>query len=169
MNYNNKIPNNKKYKQGLYIPNFKDKVLQLNNYGGLYYRSGLELKIMRYLDLNSSVTKWCAELIEIPYMLSEMKDNSLVTSQHRYYPDFYYELKKEDGTIKKVVMEVKPESETIAPKMPENPTRKQLISINYSLKMYSKNLNKWNSAIDYCKRHGFEFIIMTDKMIEKIR
>ena len=103
-----------KYKQGLFTPKNKDKVIKLNSQGGLYYRSGLEQKMMIYLDNNDKITHWGAEHLRIPYQKTEWISESqdFKTTEHSYYPDFYYELKREDGSVSKVVAEVKPESET---------------------------------------------------------
>jgi len=158
-----------KYKQGLYIPKNKDKVIKLNSKGGLFYRSGLEQKMMVYFDNNDNIINWGAEHLRIPYTKTEWVNESqeFKTTDHSYYPDFYYELKRSDGTISKVVAEVKPESETIEPKISSNPTSKQLKNFEYSLKMYNKNLSKWTYMIEYCERKGFEFIIITEKNLGK--
>ena len=42
----NSAPSNSNYKQGLYVPNNKDKVIKLNSKGGLFYRSSWEKRIM---------------------------------------------------------------------------------------------------------------------------
>ena len=66
----NSAPNKRgNYKQGLYIPKHKDKIIKLNNQGGLYYRSSLEQKFMIYLDNNDSIIHWNTELIKIPYVI----------------------------------------------------------------------------------------------------
>jgi len=154
-----------KYKQGLFIPNNKDKVIKLNTQGGLYYRSGLEQKMMVYLDNNSGIKFWGAEHLRIPYVKTEWvsEHQEFKTSEHSYYPDFYYELHREDGSVSKVVAEVKPSSETKEPKLSDNPTSKQLKNFEYALKMYNKNLSKWKYMIEYCERKGFEFIIITEQ------
>jgi hypothetical protein len=156
-----------KYHQGLFTPGNKDKVIKLNNQGGLYYRSGLEQKMMIYLDNNERIINWGAEHLRIPYTKTEWVSESqdYKTSEHTYYPDFYYELKREDGSISKVVAEVKPYSETIEPKLSPNPTAKQMKNFEYALKMYNKNLSKWTYMIEYCQRKGFEFIIITEKVL----
>lgn len=156
-----------KYHQGLFTPVNKDKVIKLNSQGGLYYRSGLEQKMMIYLDNNDKIINWGAEHLKIPYTKTEWVSESQEyrTTEHTYYPDFYYELKRENGTISKVVAEVKPYSETIEPVLNPNPSAKQLKNFEYSLKMYNKNLSKWSYMIDYCKRKGFEFIIITEKVL----
>ena len=160
-----KQPN--KYHQGLFVPTNKDKVIKLNSQGGLYYRSGLEQKMMVYLDNNAKIINWGAEHLSIPYTKTEWVSESQEyrKTEHTYYPDFYYELKREDGTISKVVAEVKPYSETIEPVLKQNPTSKQMKNFEYSLKMYNKNLSKWSYMIDYCQRKGFEFIIITEKVL----
>lgn len=154
-----------KYRQGLFVPKNKDKVIKLNNNGGLYYRSGLEHRLMVYLDNKTDVIRWGSENIKVPYIKKvwESKLQSFKETEHNYYPDFYYELRKSDGSTSRVVVEVKPKSETIEPKIPINPTAKQLKNLEYSLKMYTTNLAKWKYMIEYCKIKGFEFIILTEE------
>jgi hypothetical protein len=162
----NSAPNKPtKYKQGLFIPKNKDKIIKLNNQGGLYYRSGLEQKLMVYLDNNDNIIHWNTELIEVPYIKNAWNNNLLemTLTKHNYYPDFYYELKRSDGTISRVVAEVKPFAETKPPKMNTSPNSKQLKSFEYALKEYSKNLDKWKFCIEWCKMKGFDFIIITEK------
>ena len=65
-----------KYHQGLFTPVNKDKVIKLNSQGGLYYRSGLEQKMMIYLDNNSKIINWGAEHLRIPYTNSPSLDLS---------------------------------------------------------------------------------------------
>jgi hypothetical protein len=165
----NQVPRqNTKYKQGLFKPKNIDKLLKANNAGGLYYRSGLELKFMVYLDINENIIRWNTELIKIPYVKNvwDSKLCEMVKSDHSYYPDFYYELKKSDGSISRVVAEVKPESDTIEPKLTSNPTTKQLSNFEYALKMYSANLDKWKTCIEWCRIKGFQFIILTEKHLK---
>jgi len=154
-----------KYRQGLYLPRNKDKIIKLNSQGGLFYRSGLEQKMMVYLDTNENIVFWGAEHLRVPYTKTEWvsETQEYKTTEHGYYPDFYYELKRKDGTVAKVVAEVKPYSETIEPKLADRPTAKQLKNFEYALKMYNKNLSKWKAMIEYCERKGFEFIIITEQ------
>ena len=154
-----------KYKQGLFVPKNIDKIIKLNNMGGLFYRSGLEQKLMIYLDNNDSIIHWNTELIKIPYIKNSWNNKLTEYNQteHLYYPDFYYELKRKDGTISKVVAEVKPSAETQMPKLPLNPSAKQLKNFEYSLKEYAKNMDKWKYCIEWCKNKGLEFIIITEK------
>ncbi len=141
-----------KYKQGLFIPKNKEKLIKANSQGGVYYRSGLEHKMMIYLDNNEKIVSWGAEHLKIPYEKTEWdRDNQgFKTTEHNYYPDFYYELMRSDGTISRVVAEVKPTSEATEPKLPTNPSAKQLKNFEYALKMWNKNLSKWKYMIEYC-------------------
>jgi len=160
---------NNKYHQGLYIPENKDKVIKLNGQGGIFFRSGLEKKLMIWLDRNPNIISYASEHIRIPYEKTDFnqKTQELQTTSHGYYPDFYYELKKSDGSISRVIAEVKPKSETMEPKVPINPTSKQLKNLKYSLDMWNKNLSKWKAMIEYCERKGFEFIIITEDHLSK--
>ena len=85
-----------KYNQGLYTPKNKEKLIKANSYGGVFYRSGLEYKMMIWLDTNENIKSWGAEHIKIPYEKTEYnnKEKDLQTTSHNYYPDFYYELQK---------------------------------------------------------------------------
>lgn len=156
------------YKQGLFVPKNKEKLIKANSQGGVYYRSGLEHKMMIYLDNNESIRSWSSEYIKIPYEKTEYVNETQMweTTKHTYYPDFYYELVRSDGTVTKVVAEVKPSSETREPKIPQNPTAKQLKNFEYALKMWNKNLSKWKYMIEWCERKGFEFIIITEERLK---
>jgi hypothetical protein len=156
------------YKQGLFIPKNKEKLIKANGKGGVYYISGLEQKMMIYLDNNENIRVWSSEYIKIPYEKTEWDSSTgdMKTSSHTYYPDFYYELVRSDGSTSKVVAEVKPSSETTEPKLKPNPTAKQLKNFEYALKMWNKNLSKWKYMIEWCERKGFEFIIITEQRLK---
>ena len=49
----------------------------------IQYRSGWELRFMRYLDQNSSIVKWSSEEVVVPYR------SPLDGRVHRYFPDFW--------------------------------------------------------------------------------
>ena len=77
---------------------------------------------------------------------------------HRYFVDFYIEVKEQDG-VKKYLIEVKPERFTKPPKPGKRKTRKYLQEIA----QYGVNEAKWKSAMDFCKSQGMEFKIVTEK------
>lgn len=158
-----------KYQQGLFVPINKDKVVQLNKEGGLWYRSSYEKKFYNFLDLATHVVKWNAEIATINYSFQSMKDGRMVTTEHRYYPDIYYEIKFEDGSIKKFLGEIKPGSETGKPKpLGEKYSHKQLVNYEYAQKMWAKNVAKWIAADEYCQRRGMEFKIITETILNNL-
>jgi hypothetical protein len=124
--------------------------------------------MMIYLDNNENIRSWSSEYIKIPYEKTEYVNETQMweTTKHTYYPDFYYELVRSDGSVTKVVAEVKPSTETREPKIPQNPTAKQLKNFEYALKMWNKNLSKWKYMIEWCERKGFEFIIITEERLK---
>jgi len=165
------------YSQGLYIPVNKDKVVKLNSQGGLFYRSSWEKKIMIWLDSNPSIMKWMAEGIEIPYFSKEVVNGELENIKRRYYPDFYYKIKKSDGSIEEVIAEVKPKKEVdnvvmfkegkfiIPPKI----STKKMKNLEYDFKMAQKNSSKWDSMIEWCKSKGMKFIIITEEHLTHLK
>jgi hypothetical protein len=171
----NSRPNNKKYHQGNYIPLNKDKVLKLNNEGGVYFRSSLEKKIMVWLDNSKNIRLWCAEYLQVPYQLTHNISGVPTIKNHTYYPDFYYELVKDGDIIQKVVVEVKPQSEYNDAilftegkfHIPDNATLHKLRNLEYRFKMAQKNAEKWKTMIKWCNMKGFEFIIVTEDTFKK--
>ena len=170
----NSKPNNKNYNQGNYIPKNINKVYKLNNEGGLYYRSGLEKKFMFWLDNNENIVIWGCENLEIPYQMTHFDNGDVKIKNHRYYPDFYYKIKNSDGSIKDIVVEVKPQKEyEMVLKLSEGkiePTSgslKKLKSQEYDVKMGYKNKVKWETMIKWCNKKGYEFIIITEKHLGK--
>jgi hypothetical protein len=136
--------------KGKFIP--KNPAKYLGDFNSITYRSSYELKFMNWCDKNSSIQGWVSEEIAIPYR-SPM-DNKV----HRYFVDFYIEVKEQDG-VKKYLIEVKPERFTKPPKPGKRKTRKYLQEIA----QYGVNEAKWKSAIDFCKSQGMEFKIVTEK------
>lgn len=170
----NSKPNNKKYHQGNFIPTNKDKVFKLNVEGGLYFRSGLEKKMMIWLDHNENILIWGCENLEIPYQMTHFENGDMKIKNHRYYPDFYYRMRKADGTIKDIVVEVKPQKEYEMVlllnegklSVPESGLKK-LKNFEYSLKEAYRNKSKWETMINWCNKKGYDFIIITEDHLKK--
>ena len=154
---NNKSPYNSKYKQGIYIPQNKEKYFGTE----IKFRSSLEYAFCVFLDLNERILKWSSENPIIIYQ-------TLDSQTHRYYPDFYYEMMTDNdpNKLKRVVVEIKPKSELYPPVKPLNETFKSLSNYEYSVKMHVKNKLKWNAAEEYCKSRGMEFVIITDEILK---
>jgi hypothetical protein len=138
-----------RFKQGLFQIQNKDK------YKGttpIIYRSSYELKFMRWADANPNVVQWGSESIIIPY------HNPLTGRVHRYFVDFNITIKQNDSTLKKFLVEIKPDIQTrppIAKRHCKGLLRKQA--------EYVKNKAKWIAAEAFAKKHNSEFHVITEK------
>jgi hypothetical protein len=142
---------NSNYKQGIFSPKNPKK------YKGslpIIYRSGLELKSFRYLDNNPNVLTWGSESIIIPYQ--SPADGKI----HRYFVDLVAALKSKDGTIKKLLIEVKPEKQTRPPTITANKKQKTMLYEKYQ---WAVNQAKWDAARNWCKVKNYFFIILNEK------
>jgi len=124
--------------------------------------------------MNEKIIKWGAECMKIPYQMTHFDNGDMRVKEHCYYPDFYYEMRGEDGVLKQVVVEVKPMKEykmVIALsegklEVPQKGTKK-LKNFEYDLKMAYKNKNKWETMINWCNKKGYEFIIITEENLKR--
>jgi predicted TIM-barrel fold metal-dependent hydrolase len=107
---------------------------------------------MKYLDENSNVIWWASEELHIPYV------SPVDRKVHRYFPDFIVKAKQKDGTIKTLVLEVKPEKQTQLPTQ-KRKTKRFLQEVA----TYAVNQEKWRAADLFCKEHGWQFKIITEK------
>ena len=107
---------------------------------------------MNWCDRSSSIKGWVSEEIAIPYR------NPLDNKIRRYMVDFYIEVQEKDS-IKKYLIEVKPERFTKAPLPGKRKTKRYLQEIA----QYGVNEAKWIAAKDFCKAQGMEFKIVTEK------
>ena len=136
--------------KGKFIP--KNPTKYLGDFNSIIYRSSYELKFMNWCDRSNSIVGWVSEEIAIPYR------NPLDNKVHRYMVDFYIEV-QEEKSIKKYLIEVKPERFTKAPPPGKRKTKRYLQEIV----QYGVNEAKWKSAKDFCKAQGMEFKIVTEK------
>ena len=118
----------------------------------IVYPSSWELRVMKYLDDNPNIIWWASEEISIKYV------SPIDQKIHRYFPDFVVKMKKRDGSIKTVVMEIKPEKQTKLPKQ----SRKTRRFIQEAA-TYAVNQEKWRAADIFCQEHGWQFMILTEK------
>jgi hypothetical protein len=107
---------------------------------------------MKYFDDNPNVIWWASEELSIPY--KSPVDNRM----HKYYPDFVAKLKVKTGLIKTVMIEVKPNAQT---KMPVQ--KRQTKRFIQEAATYAINQEKWRAADLFCKEHGWQFQILTEK------
>jgi hypothetical protein len=135
----------------------KKYVGDLNN---IVLRSSWERDFFEILIRNPNVLKVSSEEVIIPYYFSVDK------KMHRYYPDFWFELKKENGEIKRYLVEVKPYAQTQKP-VRKSTRRQSEIKYRRELFTYMKNLSKWQSAINFCINKDWKFIFLTERSGEK--
>ena len=107
---------------------------------------------MNYLDENPNVIWWGSEELFIPYISPVDK------KRHRYFPDFIAKMRKADGTVMTYVIEVKPDKQT----RPPTQTRKTKTFLHEAI-TYEVNKAKWYAAEEFCKDHGWQFQILTEK------
>jgi hypothetical protein len=119
---------------------------------GIVYRSSWELRVMKYLDDNPAVIWWASEELPIRYV------SPIDQKVHRYFPDFIVRIKRKDGQETTMVLEVKPYRQTQMPVQ----KRKTQRFIN-EMATYAVNQEKWKAADLFCKEHGWQFKLITEK------
>lgn len=142
-----------KYNQGTFKPRNISKYV--GDYTNIVYRSSWEFRMMMWLDDNPAVLKWTSEEIVIPYI------SPIDGRQHRYFMDFGALIRDASGKDQKVIIEVKPNSQTKPPKYPGRQTKRYL----NEAQTYVVNQAKWEAASAWAKRNGYQFIIADEYML----
>ena len=123
------------------------------NPSNVIYRSLWERKLMKWCDLNPDVIKWGSEETVIPYV--SPIDNKI----HRYFVDFYIQVRTKEGELKSYLVEVKPKKYTKAPTTnPKKKTRNWFSEV----KNWEINSAKWKAASSYARDRNWDFIILTE-------
>ena len=143
------------YKQGFFKPRFPQKYI--GDPTNIVYRSGWEKRVMQSLDENVNVIRWSSEEVIIPYI------SPIDNRRHRYFVDFYVEARAIDGSVKKMLLEVKPAAQTQPPKSPKRRTKRYISEVM----TYGVNEAKWKAAREYCIDKGWEFRIITEAELFK--
>jgi hypothetical protein len=143
------------YKQGFFKPQNPKKYI--GDPTNIVYRSGWEKRVMDWADTNSNVLRWCSEEIVIPYI------SPVDNRYHRYFVDFFVEARGRDGSIRKMLLEVKPRAQTQEPKVQSRKTKRYITEVA----TYGINQAKWKAAEEYCKDKGWEFLIVTEEQLFK--
>ena len=144
----------KNYKQGIFTPRHPEKYK--GDYRRIEYRSGWELKLMMYLDQHPHVLQWSSEEVIIPYF------NPVKQKTARYFPDFYVKRLNKAKQVETIIIEVKPQGETVPPPSMSG-KRAQTKSYLYKATTFAINQAKWEAADKYCKMRGWKFMVMTAK------
>ena len=139
-------------KTGKFKPRFPEKYS--GNPCGIIYRSSLEWKCMRVFDNDPNVIKWQSEEMFIIYK------SPINGRYHRYFPDFLLTIKNNKGMIENILVEVKPASQTAAPK-------KRKITQGYinEVAEWGVNSAKFEAAKQFCDKKGWTFKILTETEI----
>ena len=117
--------------------------------GPLIFKSGLEKRMMKYLDKNENVIAWSYEPQCIKYFDKGQQ------KVRRYFIDFTCVIKQ--GMLQKTVwLEIKPESETHPPKNKKN---------IQAMMTWITNSCKWQAAQQLAKQKGYEFHVITEKQL----
>ena len=122
------------------------------DYKNITYRSSWEKKVMIWLDKNSSIISWSSEEVIVPYK------SPADGKWHRYFVDFYVQVKTIDGQLKSELWEVKPKKQTTEPKVKKRITKQYINEVV----TWSVNQAKWAAANEFCKDRGWAFRILTE-------
>lgn len=110
------------------------------------YKSSLEYKFIKYCEVNPHILKFGLESFPIWYVSPKDGKN------HRYFVDFMVVF----DTGNTILVEIKPYSQTIAPK--GNNADAWLT--------YAINQAKWKAANTFAAKRGMKFIICTEKELK---
>ncbi len=142
---NKKFPTPYKYK-------LKNVDKYVGNANDIWIRSSYERKFMNWCDMNPSVLKWGSEIYPIQYYCQIDK------KVHRYFIDFFVQLKTADNTINNLAIEIKPYAQT------QKPIRGNKRDKTYLTECltYQKNMDKWTAAKLWAEQNNFTFQLMTE-------
>jgi hypothetical protein len=135
---------------GRFVPKYPKKYIgDANN---IIYRSSWECKVMSWLDQNPAILSWASEELIIPYV------SPIDNRKHRYFPDFIVKMRTREGTLKTMILEVKPKKQTIQPEVRKRITKQYLNEVT----TWGVNQAKWKAATEYCLDRGWEFKLITE-------
>ena len=107
---------------------------------------------MSWLDQNPAILSWASEELIIPYV------SPVDNRKHRYFPDFIVKMRTKDGTLKTMILEVKPKKQTIQPEIRKRITKQYLNEVT----TWGVNQAKWKAATEYCADRGWVFQLITE-------
>ena len=131
----------------------KNKEKYKGDSSSVVYRSLWEKAVFTWCDKNPKVKGWSLEEVVIPYYYDVDK------KYHKYYVDL--KIIFEDKTL---LVEIKPEKETVPPVGPKRTKRYITEGLTYV-----KNMNKWEAANEYAKDRKWEFQVWTEKTLQEMK
>lgn len=118
----------------------------------IVYRSNWEKKLMLQFDSRDDIIYWASEELAVPYF------DPFKQKWRRYFPDFIIKTKDE----RVIMIEVKPYAQTQEPPKQQKKTQKHLKEVA----TFRINSCKWESAMAFCKKKGWEFQILHEKNVK---
>lgn len=157
-------------KQGWYkVLNVKKFIMQTNesksvmnsvriNEGNLEinFKSSLELKAIKYFDMNKYVVRYSLEPFAVKY------HKPTTGKIHRYFVDFFVEFENNQ----KFLVEIKSSGEAVEPKKPSKKTQKAILNYQKALQTYIVNQAKWKAATEFAESNNMRFIVLTEKELK---
>jgi NADH dehydrogenase/NADH:ubiquinone oxidoreductase subunit G len=131
-----------KFQQGLF------KMSNPTRYIGKHiprYRSGWELKFMRFCDTHPSVVAWASESHRIPYF------NPIKNKQTHYVPDFFIIYEDKHKKRHAEFIEIKPASQMLG--NAKSTAQKAQAIVNEA---------KWQAAKTFAQKQGVGFRVLTE-------
>jgi hypothetical protein len=141
------------YNKSKYKPSYPEKYK--GDPTNIICRSSWERKFCIYCDKNENILEWGSEEIALPYR--SPLDNKI----HRYFPDFYVKVRETNGSIKKMLIEIKPKKQCVEPKVQKKKTKGYI----YEVKEYVRNQAKWEAAKEFCEDRQWEFKVITEDQL----
>jgi hypothetical protein len=129
----------------------------------IIYRSNWEKRFIKYCDVTENVIKWGSEPFGIEYT-HPLDDYKKV---HMYYIDFILEVREDDGSVIKYLVEIKPWRKLLKPEIPHNMDESKMKKVNENIKAYVMNSYKFAYAKRFAEEHGYRFIVLTEHDIFK--
>lgn len=136
--------------KGQFIPKHPKKYI--GDASNIIYRSSWECKVMSWLDQNPAILSWASEELIVPYV------SPIDNRRHRYFPDFIVKMRTKDGTLKTMMLEVKPKKQTIQPEVRKRLTKQYLMEVQ----TWGVNQAKWKAATEFCLDRGWQFMLITE-------
>jgi hypothetical protein len=139
--------------QGHFYPGNPEKYE--GNVNTIVFRSGLELRLFKYMDEAPGIIRWSSEEIVIPY-------RSIDGKWHRYFVDVKLTTKKEEVETTYLI-EVKPACQCKPPTLPKKPNKKSQARFLRESNTFRVNQAKWAYAEAVCQSKGWIFLKITEK------
>jgi len=150
-------PQRGKVKQGYFTPQNPEKYK--GDVTKIIYRSSWELKFLTYCDNNELVVEYASEPTGIAYW------NPILKKEFTYWVDCYMATRQTDGSLKKWLIEIKPNKYLNPPDAPNRLTEKQTLNYVRHAKAYIINDAKFKAAKVYARKNNMEFGIITENFL----